>query len=384
MTMHALAPIFSAAEGAGLPGYLSGYWLAVVMLVPPLVVWGAWAVVRARGEDTTRPQRTARRALRRLLAEWTSRGGTPTTRELEAWRREVIRLWKIEAAAPGPHDVAAQGGEALSRLWQEAEEALYARHGRLPEDWAVRAAQAVGAVAVPSAPWPWPRKHRHWLPVMVAVAGLALGGKKADAAEPPARAAAHGTSAYLLHPRDATVQASVRQSLGQVDSADPGLVRLLEGAWYDRAVGKISPAEWEQLARLAAPAAGLGFTLTVMLLYRGRTPRHRRVAFGVALLAGGVACTAFFGLRRYGPLADARAAFVVAPTEVKTIPSELGARQAVTNLAPGMIVVVDKSFLGWDHIIVREGVVGWIRTEQAVWLYRRRDDSRVSAEYAVR
>jgi hypothetical protein len=391
VTMPACDSIFLTAAAADVPGYLSGRCLAMVMILPPMLVWCGWAVLRAWGEDTTRPQRTARRALRKLLAVIARRGGTPTTRDIELWRREIVRLWKIEAAAPTPQEVAAHGGEALAALWQDAEEALYSRDGRLPADWLARATQVVGTATVPPRPWPWPKLRRHWLPTAAAVAGMALWVGRVDAAEPAnsprepaAISAPQWVSAYLVRPRDEAVRAGLRQSLSHVDNSDPTLVRLLDGAWYDRVAGKLSPAEWERLARIAALAASLGLTLAVVLLYRGRTPRGRRIAVGVALLAGGAACAAFGALRRYGPLADARAAWVVAPTEVKMIPSELGARQAVTNLAPGTIVVVDKSFLGWDRVIVRDGVTGWIRTEQVAWLYRPRDDSRVSAEYAGR
>ncbi len=417
----------TASDGHELPGQLSGAWLWAVMLVPPVILWTALAVRRAWQEDTTREQRVARRDLEGLLGGVVKRsgyGGQPTKAELKAWCNAVVRLWKIDGAAPSEEEVAAQGGEGLGKLWAEAEEAMYSARGVLPADWMVRAIAAVGGVVVPSAPWPVPRLRRHWLPVVagMAVAVMVAGSMvpRVDAAEAvrqdagkvlPAKSATMGATkqkeeksglmaaqaaaAYLQRPRDAVVREGLRQGLAKVEGADAGLVRLLDGAWYDRGVGRMTPREWARVARVAALLAAMGFSAAVVGIYFGRG-RGRRGRMGGGLVVGAfaamVAAGAWGAWLRYGVLADARVAMIVAPAELKMIPSEIGVRQPGANLVTGTLVVVDQSFLGWDHVVVREraatagkgaqAAVGWVRAEHVAWLYQERDYAEVSAVYA--
>jgi hypothetical protein len=77
----------------------------------------------------------------------------------------------------------------------------------------------------------------------------------------------------------------------------------------------------------------------------------------------------------YGPLANPRAALVVRRAEVRSIPSDLVAKESATTLPAGAVVMVVRSFFGWDQIVIEGGTVGWARTDSLLWLYRHRDDT---------
>ena len=355
--------------------------MLVVSLVPPALAWCALALHRAWLDDTTREQRTARRALQRLLAAITRRGGIPTRAELETWRRLVVSLWKIDRAAPSPSEVAAHAGRDLAALWEEAEAALFSLRGGVRDDWVARAMALAREFAAPRPPLPIPRRRRHWLPLATATV-LAFGGVKLESAEAPE--AASKLAAFLANPRDRTARDEARLALGKIESADPALTRLVEGPWYDRTISRLAVAEWEHLARASAVATSLGFSAAVVLVYfGGRARGRRRATLAVAVVAGGVAIASLAAVQHYGLLAHPQVALVVAPAEVRAIPSDIVARQSAVTLPPGTLVIVERSFLGWERVSTATPGGGWIRAETAGWLYRKRDDTQVSADYAV-
>jgi hypothetical protein len=73
---------------------------------------------------------------------------------------------------------------------------------------------------------------------------------------------------------------------------------------------------------------------------------------------------------RYGDLARPTAALVVEPTLLRSIPTELAENQQTAPLPGGTVVVVERSMLGWDRVVVSGGAQGWIRREVAVPFYR--------------
>lgn len=390
------------AVATSIPERLSGAGLCVIALLPAAALWLGLAVLRVWREDAGRPRRKARRELKTLLRLIAGRDGRPTTSELEQWRQGVLRLWRIESAAPTSHEVAAQGGEALAVLWVEMEAALYSRDGGLAPAWVHRARAALEAHLLPPVPWPVPKLRRHWLPLATSAA-LLLGGVKlkgaelrdptdwverqraaqsAAAGEKRGPATAHWTAAYLVNPREHSVADGLRAALVKTETPDASLIRLLGGRWDERVTGQLSPAEWGRVARLGAVTTSLALLALVGWLYFGRGKRPRTVFLVIAFLTGGISFFAWESFRRYGPLADARGAMIAAPADLRLIPSEIGARQPTATLTPGMVVVVDRSFLGWDHVILRGDLSGWIRTEQAVWLYRNRPYTEARAEYA--
>ncbi len=80
-------------------------------------------------------------------------------------------------------------------------------------------------------------------------------------------------------------------------------------------------------------------------------------------------------LRQYGPLVEPRTAFVVSRADLRAIPSDIVAREATSALLSGTLVMVNRSYLGWDQVSVNGGVAGWVRTDTLLWLYRHRDAS---------
>jgi hypothetical protein len=58
--------------------------------------------------------------------------------------------------------------------------------------------------------------------------------------------------------------------------------------------------------------------------------------------------------------------------DVRSVPSELMTNQQAATLFPGTMVIVDRTFLSWDHVITENGNEGWVRSEALVWLYGAR------------
>jgi len=77
----------------------------------------------------------------------------------------------------------------------------------------------------------------------------------------------------------------------------------------------------------------------------------------------------------YGPLASPRAAVVVYRAELRTIPSDIAAKESFATLPAGAVVMVIRSFFGWDQVVLSSGTVAWARTESLLWIYRHRDDT---------
>lgn len=422
-------PITAAAEAAR-PTRVSGYALLAAASLPPLALWFALAWRRAWLADETRKPRAARRALLRLLKRAARRDGVPSAGELEVWRTQVLRLVRLDRAAPSPAEVAAHirgnAGADWAALWQETEEALYSPRAAVRGDWLARALEATRQFRGPRPPPPGPWRRSHWLPVTaLAIVTASSGpqparadpaeayraGRYAEAAEEwrhdlgsrpgnwaahhnlglvAARenqwglAAAHEVAAYLLKPDNPSVDAALRLALTKVEAPDPVLLQLLVGPWHDRVVARLSPARWEGLARVGAAIAALALAAAVAACYLSPNKRRAcRLSLAIAVMAAGVAVVALASVRRYGALADPLAAVVAAPVELRAIPSDMVARQRPLTLPPGTVVVVDRSFLGWDHVTVVGNLSGWIRTDALVWLYRPRDRSRVRADYAA-
>lgn len=412
------------------PGQWPRVYLPLIALLPPALLWFVLALRRNWREYGLHERRTAHREMRRLLDRIARRGGPPGPAELEQWRDLSVRLWGMELAVPTPDDVAARTArgpsgepETWARLWQETEEALYSPRAALPADWVARAQQAaVRFGAVRPATW-LPVRRRHWLPAPVALAALvafAAGGSALDAADPAAAyqagqfaearklwleelserpgdwlahhnvaltyaqeglwggAAGHWTAARVLNPGHPAVEAGVRLSLAQIEGIDPALRRILAGSRADRLAGKFSVAQWERLSVAGALVAAAGLGLAVFSLYRVRPKLWLGAGLGLAVLGGATAGTGAFSVERYGPLGDPLVAFVTAVAELRSIPSDIITNQQSATLHPGTLVVVDRTFLSWDHILADNGVEGWIRADHLLWLYQSRAKGEVA------
>lgn len=192
-------------------------------------------------------------------------------------------------------------------------------------------------------------------------------------------AAGHGTAAFLLNPGGAGVAAQFRRGLEKLDGADPRLTALASGHGAGGLAARWSAARWELVLGWAAAAAAVGLMALVWSRYfLGRA--YVWVGFALAGCAGAAWIAAAGALRVYGPLANPRAALVVRRAEVRSIPSDLVAKESATTLPSGAVVMVIRSFFGWDQIVIEGGTVGWARTDSLIWLYRHRDDSTPARE----
>jgi hypothetical protein len=402
------------------PGHVPFLALGLLVFVPAGLVWGALAAQRAWQSDPFRERRSAQRALVRLLESLRDRAPTPL--ELEHWRRLSVRAWAMPQAVPTLAEVAAHLPETASpqiwiTLWREAEEAMYSPRPELRSDWISEASERARHLPpLPSMPW-WPGEARHWWPTLLvaALAGLASvsalpaadataayrGGHFAEAGkawleqvtqrpgdwsarhnaalalaqqEKWGNAAGYWTSAFVLNPQNPAIVSGLKTSLGKIETADPALRRLLEGAATDRWVAHYSVAEWQQLIGTGAFVLSVGLVALVISLYR--LPSLSWRIGGGALVVIGVITTvsALTAVNRYGPLADSQAAFITRSAELRSIPSDLVGKQQTSTLFPGAIVNVHRSFLGWDQVSVGGDVAGWVRADALVWLYRTRND----------
>lgn len=401
--------------------------LAVVALAPALMLWVGLALGRSRREDPFRERRVARRALRRLLGRMRSDEASPVS--LERWRELTAALWRVGLAVPTADELAVCTTEPgiWHELWREAEEALYSPRHVLPAGWRDRAVAALNRVApLPRLTW-LPVRRDHWVPrlatliVVLVVAGLqdsfaAVAGSDPDAAYQAGRyaeaatawtraaaqapgdwalhhnaalayaqsgqwgpAAGHWTAAWAVNRDNPAVHAGVLAGLAELDGVDPSLRRLLIGRPVERFAGRLPVAGWEALGLAGATAAALGLGLIVISLYTSFRPRWWLGAgVGFTLIGGAMAYSSVDAVRRHGVLADPLAAFVSETSDVRAVPSELMTNQQAATLFPGTVVIVDRTFLSWDHVITANGNEGWVRAESLIWLYGERRSEEIS------
>ncbi|MEI6862619.1 MAG: hypothetical protein WCL04_10260, partial [Verrucomicrobiota bacterium] len=76
-------------------------------------------------------------------------------------------------------------------------------------------------------------------------------------------------------------------------------------------------------------------------------------------------------LRLYGPFANPHAVLVWQATKLRSIPTDVETAQKTTPLSPGLVAVVDSSFLGgrWLRLAFPNGQTGWVRQEMLVSLW---------------
>lgn len=269
---------------------------------------------------------------------------------------------------------------------------MFSAAGRLPPDWVTRARAAAEAADFRRTIF-LPTRRDHWFPAVAAVLLIVLaipvrGGEPRDwigrqsAAVAFAQegkwelAHAHGTAAFALNPRDAAARAGLRESLAHVTTADPQLRRLVVGRWHQRAAAALSPVEWSGVARGGAVLVAAASSAWLFFGYGSRRRRRLRWALAGAAVAGiGLLTAGLAAHRAYGALASPQVACVAMVAEVRPVPSEVVPRQEAATLLPGTLAIVDRSLLGWDHVVSADGKTsGWLRREALVWIYRTRPE----------
>jgi hypothetical protein len=407
---------------AAMPRYLPRLWLVTVPLAAPGLVWFVLAIVQALKTDPARDRRHALRELRSLVRSLTRHGATPDRATLERWRTLTARVWAIRRATPTVDDLAAALAQARGAkrpedwltLWREAEIAMFAPHAALPADWLQRAVSAAASARIRGFMAWWPAQTLHWAPRLAALALAMILACPGDLGAAEARDAyregrfaeardawlahlrrhpddwaartnvalacaqldawaasnAHATSAVLLHPRDTAVRQQLRFAATHLDGVDPAIRRLVSPEWYDHPVGWLSPGEWQNLIVGGAAVVGLALLALIGSLYlrSGRAPAR---AAGQAMIAVGslVITLSVVALWRYGSLADPHAAMVVEAVPLRSIPSDAADKQKNVPITPGTVVVIQRSFLGWDLVRSRSGTSGWMRRETLVPFY---------------
>ncbi len=416
-------------------GWMVG--LAAAPAAGLMLFWGLLALRLARATDPVRPRREARDRLAAVLAQLSSAAPGARAALLRSWQREAAALWQVAHAAPAAHAFA--GGEnagpatgprtsgaaseradsadaTWSRLWAEAEHALYSAGGMLPADWVARAQAALAAVRLPGF-----RPSRAFLPqnLMPFAAGFALAAGVAatvlDAATPDAlasyrksdfAAAEKGWRATVGQtPTDWIARHNLSLALAQQDRATEAAAHAVAAfvqapadpsvRWHFALAAEkagtipaplnafLKPGPWHQLVRLAsAPtwqlvligaAWGLALILGWLLrdAYALRATRGR-TGFAVAgalvaLLVGG---TALAGVRTYGGAARPEAVVVARPTQLRSVPTEADTAQKTTALAAGSLAFAQREFLGWRQLAFENGQTGWVRKDEIVGLWK--------------
>ncbi|HVI33712.1 BatD family protein [Phenylobacterium sp.] len=395
----ALAPPSDVAFAAGLalaPLALAGLWLS-------LALRRAWCL------DPERPARGAHARLARTLARLAQDPAPAERRRLvRAWQADAGARWKLGRAAPTPNSFGSQ--HAWRQLWAEADLFLYGPAGRLPDDWAARASQALAELGAPPAFSPATTfRPANLLPaacavLAVAVLGAAGAGGAAPALTEPALTEPALRKALADQPADWRTRHNLAVTLaarGRWDEAagqaavawlqQPGApetrvlwLRAAGKAGYSldrrasvprpraglaRAAAVASPAAWRWLALGFAWAFAGGLALVLAARFGQGLLRLRAAGFALAAfsaLGGGTAASA---LMFYGVLASPEAVLVWKAGPLRPLPVDTPAETAPVQLAAGAAGRVDREFLGWRRLRLGDGRAGWTRRENLVWVW---------------
>ncbi len=384
----------------------------LLLLAAPLAAgvlfWAGLALQRSRQTDPARIRRAAWARLAATLRQLSATGAADQSALILAWQHDAAILWEILQAAPPP---SALPGAAWSRLWTEADRALYRAATALPPDWVERAQAALAAKRVPGwAPWTALRL-RNLAPflVLVTAAVLAPSLRAEDAAAVYRRgdfAAAEKvwTADVARDPANPHARHNLSLALAQQDRWDLALAQATAAFVQDPASEPIrwqftlageqagflpvplaafpKPGPLQSLAQLASPGAWQRWLVAASALLAGslglllygayRRPAVWRTRCAVAGLGASVllAGTALLARHAYGQAADARAVIVWRGSMLRSIPTEADTTQKSTTLAAGSVAVVDRTFLGWAHLAFDHGQTGWVRQDDLVPLWR--------------
>ncbi len=183
-------------------------------------------------------------------------------------------------------------------------------------------------------------------------------------------AAAHWTSAFLLHPRDESVRWHLALGYERADYAPPDLGEFALASGPHLVARLASPAEWQWLLVAAGAMFSIGLLFLLLRAYRSGArwlPSAALAVMGAALL---LAAAAAVSLHLYGTAADPRAAIAWHQVLLRSIPTEADTQQKTSALPAGTLAVVDRTFLGWVRLEFPNGQTGWVRQDDIVPLYR--------------
>jgi hypothetical protein len=132
-----------------------------------------------------------------------------------------------------------------------------------------------------------------------------------------------------------------------------------------------SPGAWQWIGAGAAAAAAAALALLLAAAYglvrRAWALPAALTALALSVFAGSAALLAY---RAFGITADTRAVVVWRAGVLRSIPTEADVAQKTIPLAAGSSAVADRKFLGWIRLSFPNGQTGWIRRDDAVYIWR--------------
>jgi hypothetical protein len=372
-------------------------------ILVPLSVWITLALRRARRTDPALILREAHTRLATTLHQLSAdtQSSTLITQLIQSWQRDTAILWNLPQAVPTPAHIA---DPAWSTLWAEADRSLYG-NAPLPADWTARASTALTACRVPAFSAFQLFLPRNLLPLIIVACSLiavtssiAADGRdsytKADfpAAEKawrdalvtqstdwtahhnlaltliqenhPGEAAGHALAAFVQQPQNPSVRWHLAYAWKNAGVTPPGVAQLESPTAQLAALA--SSSRWQAVLIASGWLSALAIALGLQGAY---VRRPRKLLTGILLAVSLVLATAAgISLRTYGPLSDARAVVVIAPTTLRSIPTDLDTQKS-TPLSLGSVAIAEKTFLGWTRLSFPNGQTGWARTETLVHLW---------------
>ncbi|HWK51653.1 MAG TPA: hypothetical protein VNR40_17275 [Steroidobacter sp.] len=191
-------------------------------------------------------------------------------------------------------------------------------------------------------------------------------------------AIAHAAAAFIQHPTGSDTRDALIAALGETETVDRNLRRLLSGTWYERAPALLSPAGWQRLALLAALLTAAGFCVMVLSLYsRGNQSRLQGATVvwagrGVAALGAIVLIASVVSWNAYGTFAHPEAAIFVQSANVSPVPTDLVPMEETSPLSAGAVVIGGRNFLGWRKVEGEREISGWVRGNALMPVYAGR------------
>lgn len=406
-----LPPLLSST-GLSTPPMTDTAWrIATAWPVLALVaLWLMLALLRARQQDPEREARRSHARLGNILRQLEGEPGTADQRRLvRAWQRDVGLRWKLDHSSPVPASFS--GHDDWARLWAEAEVFLYGRAASLPSDWTARARRlwaeqgqpprfepatmfrrtnlyplrafpfraviclfaimlsdplhAAPAIQsethwrerIASNPTDW--KARHNLAVSLAVR------KRWE------EAASHAAIAWVQQPRaQATGDTWTRfaREAGYAGGAANSIPQPL--GWWGRFISLGSPILWQALVAVLVPLAAFGAALVLLFIYGHCGRKIGLGGFIVFLAAAAGAGISGISLHSYGAMAKRDAVVVWRSTPLRNLPVEAPVKSSPQMVGAGTAAYVDGYFLGWLRLRLPEGPRGWVREENAIWVWR--------------
>ena len=429
-------------EISATPWSLNPSWFIALALCVPALLWFALAWRRALLECPNRIRRAGIKEMRRLLDALQRSDTPPRPGHLQAWLRVTARSWDIRTSTPCVSEVAQAAhalsgndsnvSERWRELWQTTEHGLYAPDAQPTRDWVQRAKSLAASLEMPRRERLFPNRLAHWLPsvvaallVMVMSASQSLAdvpwssppaANVASEAPPPeglapeaaedARAAlgsnwndwaahrnlaafqtqqgelssaiAHAAAAFVQHPSSSETRQTLLAAIGETETVDRNLRRLLSGAWYERTPTLLSPAGWQRLALIAAIVTAAGLCALVLVLYSpGQQVARSRLTLlwtgrAVAAVGAVVLVTAVASWRAYGAFGHPDATILVENANVSPVPTDLVPAEETSPLSAGAVVVAERDFLGWRKVDGDREISGWVRGHALMPLYADR------------